>query len=196
MLCSAKYRYEWQIFWRETVLFCVLPPGLQLLPLLPHRRLGALTPRCLLMAPQKPSSSFLHQQLETLLVTGEDRLGPLMALTCEGKSDYQDQLPVSWRKTPGNHSHNRCLLSLRAVAVHAPVRRLPAGLTGHPVPHLHGQPCLRAPLDRAAQLLTPCFCGDKSQVPIAPRCGAWLQAPHHHATPRSLKLVTCTKLPL
>lgn len=50
------------------------------------------------------------------------------------------------------------LLSLGAVAVHAAVRGLPAGLPGHPAPHLHRQPRLRAPLDRAAQLLTSRFC--------------------------------------
>lgn len=68
----------------------------------------------------------------------------------------------------GDHDSNCCLLSLGAVAVHAPIRRLAAGLTGHPVPHLHGQPRLSAPLDGAPQLLTPCLCGDKTEVSITP----------------------------
>jgi len=42
------------------------------------------------------------------------------------------------------------LLSLGAVAVHAAVRGLPAGLPSHPAPHLHRQARLRTPLDRAA----------------------------------------------
>lgn len=42
------------------------------------------------------------------------------------------------------------LLSLGAVAVHAAVRGLPAGLPSHPAPHLHRQARLCAPLDRAA----------------------------------------------
>lgn len=50
------------------------------------------------------------------------------------------------------------LLSLGAVAVHAAVSGLPAGLPSHPAPHLHRQARLCAPLDRAAQLLSSCFC--------------------------------------
>lgn len=42
------------------------------------------------------------------------------------------------------------LLSLGAVAVHAAICGLPAGLPSHPAPHLHRQARLRAPLDRAA----------------------------------------------
>ena len=58
--------------------------------------------------------------------------------------------PVCSRISP--HS-----LPLGAVAVHAAVGGLPAGLPGHPAPHLHGQACLRAALDGAAQLLTARF---------------------------------------
>ena len=54
------------------------------------------------------------------------------------------------------------LLSLGAVAVHAAVCGLPAGLPSHPAPHLHRQARLRAPLDGAAQLLAPCFCPMKA----------------------------------
>lgn len=50
------------------------------------------------------------------------------------------------------------LLSLGAVAVHAAVCGLPAGLPSHPAPHLHSQARLCAPLNRAAQLLSSCFC--------------------------------------
>lgn len=50
------------------------------------------------------------------------------------------------------------LLSLGAVAVHAAVCGLPTRLSSHPAPHLHSQARLCAPLDRAAQLLTSCFC--------------------------------------
>lgn len=47
-------------------------------------------------------------------------------------------------------AQNVSLLSLGAVAVHAAVCGLPAGLPSHPAPHLHRQARLRAPLDRAA----------------------------------------------
>ena len=50
------------------------------------------------------------------------------------------------------------LLSLGAVAVHAAVSGLPAGLPSHSAPHLHRQARLCTPLDSAAQLLTSCFC--------------------------------------
>lgn len=53
------------------------------------------------------------------------------------------------------------LLSLRAVAVHAAVGGLPAGLPSHPAPHLHRQARLCAPLDGAAQLLASCFCAHR-----------------------------------
>lgn len=49
------------------------------------------------------------------------------------------------------------LLSLGAVAVHASVCGLPAGLSSHPASHLHRQACLCAPLDSAAQLFTSRF---------------------------------------
>lgn len=111
-------------------------------------------------------------------------------IACERNSDWTGAL--SWPlpncrfhgEAPGNHSNSCCLLSLRAVTVHAPIRRLPAGLTGHPVPHLHGQPCLSAPLDGASQLLAPCFCGDKREAPIAPchRSRPALRAAHHRSS--------------
>lgn len=49
------------------------------------------------------------------------------------------------------------LLSLGAVAVHASICGLPAGLPSHPASHLHRQACLCAPLDSAAQLFTSRF---------------------------------------
>lgn len=54
------------------------------------------------------------------------------------------------RSSASAHSCALSLLSLRAVAVHAAVCGLPAGLASHPAAHLHRQPRLRAPLDRAA----------------------------------------------
>lgn len=100
----------------------------------------------------------------------------------------------------GNHINNCCLLSLRAVAVHAPICRLAAGLTGHPVPHLHGQPCLSAPLDGAPQLLAPCFCGDKREAPIAPCHRSWAALrgtaamAHHRSTCQKHSKVEITDL--
>jgi hypothetical protein len=49
------------------------------------------------------------------------------------------------------------LLSLGAVAVHAAVGGLPAGLPSHPAPHLYGQARLCAPLHGAAKLLPTGF---------------------------------------
>lgn len=56
-------------------------------------------------------------------------------------------------------------LSFGAVAVHAAVRGLPAGLPGHPVPHLHRQAGFRASLDSAPELFTPCFCRNRNPKP-------------------------------
>lgn len=48
--------------------------------------------------------------------------------------------------------------ALGAVAVGAPVGRLAAALACDPTPHFHGDACLRAPPDGAAQLLGGPFC--------------------------------------
>lgn len=48
--------------------------------------------------------------------------------------------------------------ALGAVAVGAPIGRLPAALARDPAPHLHGDASLRAPPDVAAQLLGGPFC--------------------------------------
>lgn len=183
MLCSAKHRRMRGVFRREPVLFCVLLGALHPLPLLPHCMLMLWPTRCLshgmaemiliLPAPTM-GDSFGHR--------GRHRLGPSMTLACEGNSDWTGPTALTallcnyqfHGEMSGNHGYNCCLLSLRAVAVHAPICWLPAGLTGHPVPHLYSQPCLSAPLDGAPQLLAPCFCGDKREAPIAPRCRSWV----------------------
>lgn len=177
-------------FSEEDLSFSVFYP--HPLPLLPHRMPMLWPTRCLshgtpetILVPPAPTrgDSFGHR--------GRLRLGPSLTLACEGNSDRRGPTALTallpnYRfpgETSGNPSCNCCLLSLRAVAVHAPIRRLPAGLTGHPVPHLHSQPCLSAPLDGAPQLLAPCFCGDKKAAPIARRCRGWaaLRAAHHRS---------------
>lgn len=192
MLCSAKRRRMQGVFRRGPVLFCVLPGAPHQLPLLPHHMPMLWPTRCLshgrpetILVPPAPTrgDSFGHR--------GRLRLGPSTTLACEGNSDRRGPTALTallsnYRfpgETSGNPSCNCCLLSLRAVAVHAPIRRLPAGLTGHPVPHLHSQPCLSAPLDGAPQLLAPCFCEDKKAAPIARRCRGWaaLRAAHHRS---------------
>lgn len=87
------------------------------------------------------------------------------------------------REMSGDHSNGCSLLSLGAVAVHAPIRRLPAGLAGHPVSHLHSQPCLSAPLDGAPQLLAPRLCRDKRDISITPWPPAHLCYGQRTATP-------------
>lgn len=64
------------------------------------------------------------------------------------------------RAAHGGRPHS---LSFGAVAVHAAVGGLPAGLAGHPVAHLHGQARFCAPLHRAPQLLAAGFCTDRGQ---------------------------------
>lgn len=58
--------------------------------------------------------------------------------------------------------------ALGAVAVGAPIGGLPAALARDPTPHLHGDACLRAPPDVAAQLLGGPFC-DRSPTPSTER---------------------------
>ena len=88
----------------------------------------------------KSVTSALFSSLRSLFKTPESHLQPLS----QGQCGMQGRL--------GLH-----LLSLRAVAVHAAVVGLPAGLPGHPAAHLHGQARLCATLDGAAQLLSSCF---------------------------------------
>lgn len=59
----------------------------------------------------------------------------------------------------GDHSgHGLHARALGAVAVGAPIGRLPAALACDPTPHFHGDACLCAPPDVAAQLLGGPFC--------------------------------------
>lgn len=58
--------------------------------------------------------------------------------------------------------------ALGAVAVGAPIGGLPAALACDPTAHLHGDACLRAPPDVAAQLLGGPFC-DRSRTPSTER---------------------------
>lgn len=207
LLCKAQ-TYGWS-FQKRTCAFlsfiqCTAPaspPAHHMLMLWPTACLSHGTAEMILILPSPTrGDSFGHR--------GRLRLGPSMTVAYEGNSDWTGPTGLTallsnyqfHAETSGNHSYNCCLLSLRAVAVHAPIRRLPAGLTGHPVPHFHSQPCLGAPLDGAPQLLAPCFCRDKREAPTAPRCHSPVE-PHwrqHITTPCgrntwSQKLMTRTR---